>query len=755
MAGYTAVATVAARALGMETTPEGMTSGLPVRPGAGVARPNHYYLGIERGRVREGGRSMQQHPAMAQQAAPPRAPVYQVPGMPPPLPPGTILFDRYLIQGYIGGGGFSHIYKALDNALGFRRAIKEAFYHDPLTRRQFHLEAEFLLNIHHPNLVGGYAVFEQAGRLYLVMDYVDGHTLEEIAIDHIRRTGWPLPEARILDWVIPICGALHALHSTPVPVIHRDVKPANVKVNRVGVPVLIDLGLAKLYARGTQTIGAALAFTPGYAPPEQYQASGATDARTDVYGMGASLFYLLTGYQPTEAPARIGSLAAPPLRQLNPHLSQLTERTVLRAMELLPANRQQSALELERDLRFARAALPDAPVQAGAQALPRACQSCGALNPSIARHCMQCGTRLASWQTTMVRSTGSAGTEGTPQPAATGADPRARQEPPAEPEEAAEAIVSVGDAEPEDDMGGARTDSEPSAQGLPTGDGQVSAMADAQIPDATETAPGEWWRAQLPVAQREGVEAAPAPIGGADDAPLPAGAQDTGLPAQLGLTPGPASVPDQPAMAMPPLRRGPAPAAMPLHPSGGHGEPARPPALHEPLWYTGSAGDRASAPGAATPARAASAERTPAPGAPRRAIPARGLSQAALVRLPALRQWQAETLAAAPPDDAEARAVIAAALAAVLAVAALQGVHTWAILGAALASRAWLSLSGNILLPVACAAGALALGHWCLNAQGANPIREVRWLARLALALAYVWLALYVIGTLFVALHAR
>jgi hypothetical protein len=279
------------------------------------------------------------------------------PAQPPALPPGTILLDRYLIQGYISGGGFGHIYKVLDNALGYRRALKEAFYQDRLTRYQFHLEAEFLLNTRHANLLRGYAVFEQAGRLYLVMDYVDGHTLEEIAIDHIRRTGAPLPEASILDWVIPVCGALHTLHTSPVPIIHRDVKPANIKITRHGVPILIDLGLAKLYVRGTRTIGAALAFTPGYAPPEQYRATGSTDARTDIYGMGASLFYLLTGYQPTEAPARIGQLALPPLRQLNPAITRATEDAVLRAMELDPGLRQQSALELEHALRATRAAL--------------------------------------------------------------------------------------------------------------------------------------------------------------------------------------------------------------------------------------------------------------------------------------------------------------------------------------------------------------------------------------------------------------
>lgn len=331
-------------------------------------------------------------------------PIPPAPTQPPALAPGTLLAGRYLIQGYIGGGGFGHIYKAHDKVLGHRRAIKEAFYRDPQTQRQFRLEAEFLLNAHHPHLVRGYAVFEQAGRFYLVMDYVDGHTLEEINIQHIRRTGRPLPEAQVLDWILPICEALDALHRQPTPIIHRDVKPANIKLTRQGIPILIDLGLAKLYNAGTQTIGAALAFTPGYAPPEQYQASGATDQRTDVYGMGATLFYLLTGYQPTEAPARLGPHALPAPRALNPTLSPATEAVILKAMSLDPAGRQQSAGILLAELRAARAGLTLAPPQSGELAAKGAsanrfpvlaCLRCGTANPAAARFCMRCGSPLS------------------------------------------------------------------------------------------------------------------------------------------------------------------------------------------------------------------------------------------------------------------------------------------------------------------------------------------------------------------------
>ncbi|HLY32647.1 MAG TPA: protein kinase [Ktedonobacterales bacterium] len=277
---------------------------------------------------------------------------------PPALPPGARLLNRFVIEGYIGGGGFGHIYRARDLVFDYHRAIKEAFYRDPGSQQQFHYEAEFLINARHPNLVQAYLVFSAGGRLYLVMDYVDGKTLEDIAIELIRRTGRTPTEAQVIDWVSPICDAVHTLHTQPRPIIHRDIKPANIKLSESrGIPILIDLGLAKLYRHGHQTQAAALAFTPGYAPPEQYQATGATDQRTDVYGMGATLFFLLTGYQPTEAPARLSAQAQPAPRALNPALTPAIEQVVLKAMELDPRRRYQSMRELEQALLACREAL--------------------------------------------------------------------------------------------------------------------------------------------------------------------------------------------------------------------------------------------------------------------------------------------------------------------------------------------------------------------------------------------------------------
>ena len=337
-----------------------------------------------------------QPPPFAQQPLPAGSPQ-----QPPPLPPGAVLRGRYRIESYIGGGGFAHIYRARDLNMGYTRAIKEAFYRDTATQRQFGVEAEILLNTTHPNLVRAYAHFEQGTRLYLVMDYVEGQTLEDIAIEYIRRTGRALPEAQVLDWMIPICEAAQALHSQPVPIIHRDVKPANIKLSQQGnIPILMDLGLAKLYFRGSHTIGAALAFTPGYAPPEQYQAQGMTDQRTDVYGLGATLYFLLTGYQPVEAPARLSNRALPTPRSLNMLLSEGSDAAVLRAMSLDPAYRQPSAHTLGMELRAARSRLGDTLSQpslartSGGPPPLRTCARCAHMNPPVAQFCMRCGASL-------------------------------------------------------------------------------------------------------------------------------------------------------------------------------------------------------------------------------------------------------------------------------------------------------------------------------------------------------------------------
>jgi hypothetical protein len=281
------------------------------------------------------------------------------------LAPGTILDNgRYRILEVIGTGGYASVYKAIDQLYGYERAIKEVIAPDEGVARQFRLEADVLVNIQSPNVPRGYNVFTNGRRIYFVMDFVQGKDLEELLNDSLVQRRRALDEAQTLQWMIEIADALVQLHSMPTPIIHRDIKPANIKITPQGHPVLIDFGLAKLQEQSKHTQTAAQGVSPGFAPPEQYMAKGRTDARTDVYGLGATLYACLTGKDPAEAPARLlaqtglnhGALLETP-RKLNPHISERTERVILKALELSPAKRQQTARELRDELRQALAAL--------------------------------------------------------------------------------------------------------------------------------------------------------------------------------------------------------------------------------------------------------------------------------------------------------------------------------------------------------------------------------------------------------------
>jgi hypothetical protein len=281
------------------------------------------------------------------------------------LQPGTILAKRYRIEDVIGSGGYACVYRAIDMDFGYERAIKEVLDADPGVRKQFRFEAELLINIQLPNIPHGFAVIEDRGRMFLVMEFVRGKDLEEFLNDSLVHKGRPLDEASVLRWMIDICGALQELHTLRVPIIHRDIKPANIKITPENRPVLIDFGLAKLQRSGNPTMTAAQGVSPGFAPPEQYMAKGRTDGRTDLYGLGATMYACLTGKDPAEAPARLlaqtgaghGGAALVPPRRLNARISDATDKVITRALELSPMHRQQSARQMRDELRAALAAL--------------------------------------------------------------------------------------------------------------------------------------------------------------------------------------------------------------------------------------------------------------------------------------------------------------------------------------------------------------------------------------------------------------
>lgn len=252
---------------------------------------------------------------------------------------GQVINDRYRIVSLLGQGGFGAVYRVWDINLSRSCALKENFETSPEAQRQFEREATILASLSHPNLprVTDHFTIPDQGQ-YLVMDYVEGQDLEQMA----AAAGGKLPEEYALGWVGQICDALHYLHTQKPPIIHRDIKPANIKVTPEGVAMLVDFGIAKMYDPQKRTTVGARAVTPGFSPPEQY-GQATTDPRSDVYSLGATLYALMTGRTPTDSLQRsIGKTMEGP-RAVDSRITAETERVILRAMELSPEGRFQTA----------------------------------------------------------------------------------------------------------------------------------------------------------------------------------------------------------------------------------------------------------------------------------------------------------------------------------------------------------------------------------------------------------------------------
>ena len=263
---------------------------------------------------------------------------------------GQVLNNRYHIAKLLGQGGFGAVYKAWDLNLNLPCAIKENLDTSPEAQRQFTREANILANLIHPNLAHVTDYFFLFGQgQYLVMDYVEGEDLQTM----LDRTGAPIPEVQALNWICQVCDALNYMHYQNPPIIHRDVKPANIKITPGGKAVLVDFGIAKIYDPNLKTTLGARAVTPGYSPQEQY-GQGTTDARSDIYSLGATLYTLLTRHEPIESIQRTLGKPLPPLRSLNPILSPWTEQAVQRALNVLPDKRYQSAREFAAALQPGR-----------------------------------------------------------------------------------------------------------------------------------------------------------------------------------------------------------------------------------------------------------------------------------------------------------------------------------------------------------------------------------------------------------------
>lgn len=277
------------------------------------------------------------------------------------LAPETVLRKRYKIIAPVGQGGMGAVYRAEDLRLEGRVcAVKEVRPDLNATpealaqaQEQFQREASILARLDHPNLPKVSDTFTERQREYLVMDFVDGPDLRQL-MEEKRRLGQFLSEAVVLEWAEQLCDALEYLHNQDPPVLHRDIKPANIKLTPGGLIKLVDFGLVKLLATDDSNTVTVLQGrgTVAYTPLEQYGGdTGHTDARSDIYSLGATLYHLLTNQPPADAKQRFlnpNALMFP--RAINPRISPSTERAVLMAIAMHPDPRPPSVAALREQL---------------------------------------------------------------------------------------------------------------------------------------------------------------------------------------------------------------------------------------------------------------------------------------------------------------------------------------------------------------------------------------------------------------------
>ncbi len=222
------------------------------------------------------------------------------------LSPETVLQERYRIVRQLGQGGMGAVYEAIDLRLDTVVALKETLFTDEKLRKQFEREARLLARLHHQALPRVSDHFNEGDGQFLVMQFIPGEDLFEM---QTRRNG-PFPQADVLRWADQLCDALDYLHTQDPQIIHRDIKPQNLKLTARGQIVLLDFGLAKGFGGQMSVVttsASIFGYTPNYAPLEQVQGLG-TDLRSDIYSLGATLYHLLTNIKPPDALSRASAI---------------------------------------------------------------------------------------------------------------------------------------------------------------------------------------------------------------------------------------------------------------------------------------------------------------------------------------------------------------------------------------------------------------------------------------------------------------
>ena len=256
----------------------------------------------------------------------------------------TLLHKRYMLMGTVGQGGMGAVYKARDLKRQTICAVKEMSLSmvAPDERQQaiqnFKDEAKMLWGLNHPNLPSFTGFFTEGQRYFMVMEYVDGSTLEDL----LERNNGPFPERRVLGWARQLCDVLEYLHSQNPPIIFRDMKPGNIMLMRTGRIKLIDFGIARFF-RPTSAVDTQLLGTPGFAPPEQY-GKAQTDERADIYSLAMTIFQLLTN---TLSETGFG---LKDVRGTNARISPGVARALEKATALEAAERYQNVAAFRRAL---------------------------------------------------------------------------------------------------------------------------------------------------------------------------------------------------------------------------------------------------------------------------------------------------------------------------------------------------------------------------------------------------------------------
>lgn len=253
---------------------------------------------------------------------------------------GTIIQGKYEILKLIGKGGMSKVYLAMDQNLNKQWAVKE------IEKRKYDknneiliqsaiAEANMMKKLDHPSLPRIVDILNREDVIYVVMDYIEGEPLSKILSNRGAQ-----PQELVIQWAKELCRVLDYLHTQNPPIIYRDMKPANIMLQPNGNIKLIDFGIAREYKEDSLEDTVSLG-TKGYAAPEQFGGSGQTDARTDVYCLGVTLYHLLTGHNPCEPPYDLY-----PIRYWNPQLSGGLESIIQKCTQLNPGERYQSCAEL-------------------------------------------------------------------------------------------------------------------------------------------------------------------------------------------------------------------------------------------------------------------------------------------------------------------------------------------------------------------------------------------------------------------------